>query len=44
MTIAQNRGYVQDVLVKNCSYILDTSAIHGGRNPVLQDDYRDVVG
>jgi len=60
MTIAQNRGYVQDVLVENCSstlspeslYLLppwsrtffDTSAIHGGRIPVLQDDYTDVVG
>ena len=36
MVIAQNRGYVQDVLVENSSYIFDTSTIHGGRIPVLQ--------
>ncbi len=44
MKIVRSRGYVQDVLVENCSYIFDTSAIHGGRIPVLQDDYTDVVG
>ena len=37
MVIAQNRGYVQDVLVENSSYIFDTSAIPSGRIPVLQE-------
>ncbi len=27
--------------LKNSSYIYDTSTIHGGRIPVLQDDSRD---
>ena len=44
MVTSQNRGYVQDVLVENCSYIFDTSAIHGGRIPILQDAYMDVGG
>ena len=42
--ITQNRDYVQDVLVENCSNIFDTSAIHGGRIPVLQDDSREGGG
>jgi len=32
----------RDVLVNNCSCIIDTSAIPGGRISVRQDDYRDV--
>ncbi|MBM2830864.1 MAG: hypothetical protein HW411_1654 [Gammaproteobacteria bacterium] len=28
----------------SCSCIICTSAVHGGRMPVLQDDYMDAVG
>ncbi|MBT7951586.1 MAG: hypothetical protein HN764_08180 [Gammaproteobacteria bacterium] len=32
-----------DVLVTYCSCVSDTSAIHGGRMPVMQDVYMDNV-
>ena len=44
MTIAWKGGYVQEVQVEKCSCIFDTSAIHGGRMPVMQDGYTDVAG
>ncbi len=32
-----NPDIYMDVVVENCSYIFDTSAIHGGRMQVLQE-------
>ncbi len=37
MVTSRSSFYVQEVLVENCSYIFDTSAINGGRIPVLHD-------
>ena len=44
MTYKHKGEYVQDVQVEKCSCIFDTSAIPGGRMPVIQDNCWDVVG